>query len=90
MEELSNTTNINQKVKVEFLGEGQCQLVTGSKKLMFKGLEIDWVEKLVDNLFKNESFTIKDVAQWLPDANLETVILPLLAGLVKQGFIVAD
>lgn len=80
----------HQKVKVEFLGEGKYQLVTGSKKLMFKGLESDWVETLVENLFKNEIFTIKDVAQWLPDANLETVILPLLAGLVKQGFIVAD
>ncbi|KKD34918.1 cupin domain-containing protein [Limnoraphis robusta] len=80
----------HQKVIVEFLDEGKCQLVTGTKKLMFKGLDINTIEKLVEKLFTTETFTAKDVAQWLPEADLEIVILPLLASLIKEGFIVAD
>jgi ribosomal protein L16 Arg81 hydroxylase len=80
----------HQKVLVEFLDEGKCQLVTGKKKLMFKGLDIDLIKKLVNKLFTTETFTAKDVAEWLPEADLEIVILPLLASLIKEGFIVAD
>ncbi|MGD1704254.1 hypothetical protein [Dapis sp. BLCC M229] len=41
-------------------------------------------------MFSQEAFTIRDVADWLPECDLDTHILPLLAGLVKEGILVED
>ncbi|NEO99147.1 MAG: cupin [Symploca sp. SIO2E9] len=79
-----------QKVRVEPLAEGGYQLVTANKKVSFKGLEPNIVENLVKHVFSSETFTVGDVAKWLPECNLDTTILPLLSGLIKEGIILVD
>ncbi|NET30941.1 MAG: cupin [Cyanothece sp. SIO1E1] len=79
-----------QKVKVEPLADSGYRLITANKKINFKGLDSHIVENLVENLFNFESFTLGDVAEWLPESNLETIILPLLSGLIQEGMILVD
>ena len=79
-----------EKVNIEKLGETGYLLRTPKKQLKFKDLSPTVVDILVKNVFNQEVFTIRDVAQWLPECDLNTHILPLLAGLVKEGILVED
>ena len=79
-----------QSVKLEPLEGGNYLLSTPQKTMKFKGLEPKVINILVENLFSQKSFTIRDVADWLPDCSLETHVIPLLAGLVKEGFLIEE
>ncbi|NES02744.1 MAG: hypothetical protein F6K22_07720 [Okeania sp. SIO2F4] len=79
-----------QKVNIEPLGEKGYLLRTPRKELKFKDLPPKVIETLVEKVFSQKAFTIRDVADWLPECDLDTHILPLLAGLVKEGILVED
>ncbi|WP_017327956.1 cupin domain-containing protein [Synechococcus sp. PCC 7336] len=79
-----------QTVNLKPLDDKTYVLVTPQKTIKFKDLAPKVVETLVKKIFSQEVFTIRDVARWLPDCDLETVILPLLGGLVKEGILVED
>ena len=79
-----------QQVKIEPLDETGYRLVTPQKQLKFKGLSPKVIDTLVENVFSREAFTVGDAAHWLPECELETHILPLLAGLVKEGILLED
>ncbi len=80
-----------QKVKIERVDNTVYLFVNpGKKKLKFKDLPSKFIDILVENIFNQESFTIRDVSHWLPEWDLETHILPLLANLVKEGILIED
>ncbi|MBE9039694.1 cupin [Oscillatoriales cyanobacterium LEGE 11467] len=79
-----------QTLKLEPLPESGYQILTGGKKITFKGANSKLVDDLLDNLLNCEAFTVGDAAQWLPDFDLETQILPILSGLVKEGMILVE
>ncbi|MDJ0798869.1 MAG: cupin domain-containing protein [Calothrix sp. MO_167.B12] len=80
-----------QKVKIERVDNTIYLFVSPSeKKLRFKDLPPKLIDALVDKVLNQESFTIRDVSQWLPECDLETHILPLLAGLVKEGILIQE
>lgn len=79
-----------QTLKLEPLPESGYQILTNGKKITFKGTNPELVDNLLDNLLNCEAFTVGDAAQWLPDFDLETQILPILSGLVKEGMILVD
>ena len=58
--------------------------------MKFKGLAPNVIDILLEKLLSYESFTIREVARWLPECDLETEILPLLACLVKEGILIED
>ncbi len=79
-----------QPVRLEPLDEANYLLITPQKKVKFKGLEPEVINVLVNRVLIQASFTIREVVHWLPNSDLEIHILPLLAGLVKEGFLVED
>ncbi|MBT9314457.1 cupin [Leptothoe spongobia TAU-MAC 1115] len=79
-----------QPIQVESLDEGTYLIVTPQKTMKFKDLPPSVIDTLIKNVFSQESFTIRDVAQQLSDCDLETMVLPLLAGLVKEGILIED
>ncbi|MDY6937213.1 MAG: cupin domain-containing protein [Cyanobacteriota bacterium] len=79
-----------QTLKIKPLPDSGYQVLTGSKKITFKGENSQLVDDLLTNLLNCESFTARDAAEWLPDFDLETQILPILSGLVKEGMILAE
>ena len=78
------------KVKIERLDKKGYLLRTPQKQLQFKDLPPKFIDTLVEKVFSQEIFTVGDVAHWLPECELETHILPLLAGLVKEGILLED
>ncbi len=79
-----------QKIKIERIGDTGYQLITPRGKLKFKDLSPEVMNVLVEKIFNRETFTIKDVTHWLPECELQTHILPLLAGLVKEGILIQE
>ena len=79
-----------QKVNIERVGETGYLLRTPQKQVKFKDLPPKVIETFVEKVFSQESFIIRDVAHWLPECDLDTHILPLLAGLVKEGILIED
>lgn len=79
-----------QKLTIERVGETGYLLQTPKGKLQFKDLSPAVVDILVKKLFSQEAFTIRDVTHWLSECDLDNHILPLLAGLVKEGILVED
>ncbi|MEM1252313.1 MAG: cupin domain-containing protein [Cyanobacteria bacterium P01_H01_bin.21] len=79
-----------QPIQVETLDEGTYLIVTPQKTMKFKDLPPSVIDTLIKNVFSQKSFTIRDVARQLSDCDLETIVLPLLAGLVKEGILVED
>lgn len=79
-----------QSVKLEPIDEANYFLITPQKKMKFKSLDPQVISIFVENAFSQEAFTIRDVTYWLPDCDLETHILPLLKGLVKEGILIEE
>ena len=79
-----------QTVKLEPLDDESYLLITPQKTLKLKDLTPKVVDTLVNKVFSQEVFTIRDVTQWLPESDLKTVIFPLFGGLVKEGILVED
>ena len=80
-----------QKVKIERVDDTVYLLITpGKKQLKFKDLPPKIIDIFVEKVLIQETFTIRDVAHWLPEFDLDTYILPLLAGLVKEGILIDD
>ncbi|MGB3533054.1 MAG: cupin domain-containing protein [Microcoleaceae cyanobacterium] len=79
-----------QTLTVEPLDETGYLLITPQKKIKLKGLPAHFMNTFVEHLLKQESFTIGEVADWLPECEIDTQILPLLAGLVQEGILLED
>ena len=79
-----------QFVKLKPLDSETYLLVTPQKTMKLKDLSPKVIDILIKYVFIQEVFTIQDVVRWLPDCDLETVIFPLLGGLVKEGILVED
>ena len=79
-----------QPIQIKPLDEKTYALITPHKSMKFQGLAPNAIDTLVNKLLNQEAFTILEVVQQLPDCDLETQILPLLAGLIKEGIIVED
>ena len=79
-----------QPIQVESLDKETSLIVTPQKTMKFKDLPPTVIDILVKTVFSQKSFTIRDVAQQLSDCDLETIVLPLLAGLVKEGILVEE
>lgn len=75
------------QIYLEKLSKTSYCLAMGNKKITLKGVP----EKFVKSLLNEREFTLADLADWMPDADWETEIYPLLSRLVKEGIIfVAD
>ncbi len=70
-------------VQILTSGNNQTQIIIASKQATIKGLPPDLVKKL----FRPEGFTLLDLAEWSPDLELETEVIPLLTRLVTQGIL---
>ena len=79
-----------QPIQIKPLDETTYALITPHKSMKFQGLAPNEIDTLVNKVLNQEAFTILEVVQQLPDCDLETQILPLLAGLVKEGILVED
>ncbi|NJK38890.1 MAG: hypothetical protein HC835_01020 [Oscillatoriales cyanobacterium RM2_1_1] len=78
------------KVRLEPLPEGSYQLVAGDKTVTFKQLPPEFVKQLMEFVLSGQIFTPNEIAQKLPNYSLDTVIIPILAGLIKEGVLIED
>ncbi|MDY6937834.1 MAG: cupin domain-containing protein, partial [Cyanobacteriota bacterium] len=77
-----------QPLRIESLDDGEYRIYTADTQIELKGL----TRECVEHLFSGESFTVWNLAEWLPDRDLETELLPLLLRLIEAGMllVVAD
>jgi len=76
-----------QRVRISQLPEDSgYKIITSGKEILLRGVN----QTMLENLFKGETFTGKDVMQWLPDCDWELDIVPLLSRLVMEGVIFVD
>jgi ribosomal protein L16 Arg81 hydroxylase len=73
-------------VQIVATTDQQTQIIIGTKQATVKGLPTELVEKL----FRPEGFTLLDLAEWSPDLDVETAVIPLLTQLVTQGLLQVD
>jgi ribosomal protein L16 Arg81 hydroxylase len=73
-------------VQMTATGPDQTQIIVAAKQATVKGLPTD----IVTQLFRPEGFSLLDLADWAPDLDLETVVIPLLTQLVTQGILQVD
>jgi ribosomal protein L16 Arg81 hydroxylase len=71
------------KLYLDKLSENSYNLTMGNKKIALKGVS----EKFVQSLLYEKEFTLADLADWMPDADWDDEIYPLLSRLVREGII---
>jgi ribosomal protein L16 Arg81 hydroxylase len=71
------------RIRIKQIDQEQYQVWVGSKQIDFKGIP----EKLVENLFNCDEFSLFDIADWSPDLDLEGDILPLITRFVTEGIL---
>jgi len=71
------------RIRIQQIDVGQYQVRVGSKQIDLKGIP----EKLVENLFNCDEFSLFDIAEWSPDLDLEGDIIPLITRLVTEGIL---
>ncbi|RCJ21911.1 transcription factor jumonji jmjC domain-containing protein [Nostoc minutum NIES-26] len=71
------------RIRVKQLGEEHYQVRVGSKQVDLKGVP----EIFVENLFKQDEFSLLDIADWVPNLDLEGDIAPLITRLVTEGIL---
>ncbi len=71
------------KLYLDKLSENSYDLTMGNKKIALKGVS----EQFVQTLLYHKEFTIADLADWMPDADWDDEIYPLLSRLVREGII---
>jgi ribosomal protein L16 Arg81 hydroxylase len=69
------------QVHVKQVSEAHYTLNVGSKQIDLKGVSA----KLVDNFCSCDRFTLLDLAEWVPELELELDVIPLITRLVKEG-----
>jgi ribosomal protein L16 Arg81 hydroxylase len=76
-----------QTITIEPLDNTGYLLITPQKKLRFKGLPSYFMNTLVEKLLTQQSFMIREVTTGLNEHEINSQILPLLAGLVQEGIL---
>lgn len=71
------------RIQIKQIDAEQYQVRVASKQIDLKGIP----EKLVENLFNCDEFSLLDIADWSPDLDLEGDILPLITRLVTEGIL---
>ncbi|WP_235526570.1 hypothetical protein [Nostoc piscinale] len=71
------------RIRIKQIDNAQYQVRVGSKQIDLKGIP----EKLVENLFNCDEFSLFDIADWSPDLDLEGDIIPLITRLVTEGIL---
>ncbi|MBU7585940.1 MAG: cupin-like domain-containing protein [Nostoc sp. TH1S01] len=71
------------RIRIKQIDDAQYQVRVGSKQIDLKGIP----EKLVENLFNCDEFSLFDIADWSPDSDLEGDIIPLVTRLVTEGIL---
>jgi ribosomal protein L16 Arg81 hydroxylase len=79
-----------QTLTIEPIDELGYLLITPKKKLKLKGLPPQFINTLIERLQKQVSFTIREIVHCLPEWDVDTQILPLLAGLIQEGILIED
>ena len=75
-----------QPVRIEFRAKDEYCICTLDRQIDLKGVTPECVE----NLFCGKSFSIWDVAEWLPNCDLETELLPLLLRLIEAQMLLVE
>ncbi|MGB3404661.1 MAG: cupin domain-containing protein [Microcoleaceae cyanobacterium] len=79
-----------QSLTIEPIDELGYLIMTPKKKLKLKGLPPQFINTLIERLQNQASFTIREMVHCLPEWDIDTQILPLLAGLIQEGILIED
>ena len=71
------------RIRVKQIDEEHYQMQVGSKQIDLKGIPVN----LVDNLFKQDEFSLFDIADWAPNLDFDGDIAPLIGRLVIEGIL---
>ncbi|MBD2189599.1 JmjC domain-containing protein [Pseudanabaena mucicola] len=76
----------HQQIEIAIFDDQHQEITCGSKQISIKGLPIDFIQQL----FQLTHFSILDLADFAPDLDLETEVVPLLTRLVTEGILLVD
>ncbi|GAB4217380.1 MAG: hypothetical protein OHK0012_21700 [Synechococcales cyanobacterium] len=74
------------RVRIKSVAVGHYQLIIGSKQIDLKGIP----DALVEQMSDHESFSLFDLAEWAPELDVDTDLVPLLERLVQAGILHLD
>lgn len=71
------------RIRVKELEKEHYQLQVGTKQVDLKGIPAN----LVENLLNQDEFSLFDIADWVPELDLDIDIVPLLTRFVTEGIL---